>query len=182
LIGDCTNEIGGSEYLASVHGVTAGAPPACDLDRERAVISTLLQAIRAGVVASAHDCSDGGLVVAIAECVMAAAKDMTGADVDLAAWDALPLRAVLFGEAQGRVILSSGAADRVLQIAAANGVPARKIGTVRTLADGLSVRTHGKIIKMGTEQLAEAYHTAIPRIMDTAPQSAAIDDTEGVKA
>lgn len=180
LLGDCTNEIGGSEYLASVHGITGGKPPACDLQAERALINTLLQAIRAGVVASAHDCSDGGLAIAIAECVMADAKHMLGADVDLAAWDSLPLRAVLFGEAQGRVVISSGEAERVFQIAASNGVPARRIGTVMALANGLKIRARGHVVELGTEQLAEAYHTAIPRIMNAAPQSAALDDTQGV--
>jgi phosphoribosylformylglycinamidine synthase len=182
LLGDCSDEIGGSEYLASIHDTTGGEPPVCDLTRERAVITALLEAIRVGVVASAHDCSDGGLGVAIAECVMSNPKEMIGADVDLSAWDSLPLRAVLFGEAQGRVVVSSGEAERVLQIAASNGVPARRIGTVTTLDSGVSILTHGKTVKMGTEQLAEAYHTAIPRIMDTAPQSAAIEATEGVKA
>src|SRR5665213_1940110 len=176
LLGDCTDEIGGSEYLATVHGVTGGAPPGCDIVRERAVIDTLLEAIRAGVVASAHDCSDGGLAVAIAECVMANPDGMVGADIDLTDWDTLPLRAVLFGEAQGRIIVSSGEPERILQIAAANGVPARKIGTVTPLAAGLMIRTHGKSVSAGTEMLAEAYHTAIPRIMNTTPQSVATDD------
>ena len=176
LLGDCTNEIGASEYLAAIHTVTGGPPPACDLAGERAVIDTLLEAIRAGVVASAHDCSDGGLAVAIAECVMANPDGMVGADIDLTDWDTLPLRAVLFGEAQGRIIVSSGEPERILQIAAANGVPARKIGTVTPLAAGLTIRTHGKSVSAGTEMLAEAYHTAIPRIMNTTPQSVATDD------
>lgn len=178
LLGDCTDEIGGSEYLATIHGVTGGAPPACDLARERAVINTLLESIRAGVIASAHDCSDGGLAVAIAECVMANPDCIAGADVDLTTWDALPLRAVLFGEAQGRVIVSSGDAERVLQIAAANGVPARKLGTVSASADGVAMRARGTTLQIGTEVLAEAYHNAIARIMETAPNGAAIDDTK----
>jgi phosphoribosylformylglycinamidine synthase len=182
LLGDCTGEIGGSEYLASVHGVTGGAPPACDLASERAVINTLLEAIHAGVIASAHDCSDGGLAIAMAECIMSDPDRMVGAEVDLTAWDSLPLRAVLFGEAQGRIIVSSGEADRVLQIAASNSVPARKIGTVVSLAKGLTIRVRKQVIQMGTEQLGEAYHTAISRIMDAAPQSAAIEETEGVVA
>ncbi len=178
LLGDCTDEIGGSEYLATIHGVTGGPPPVCDLARERAVINTLLESIRAGVIASAHDCSDGGLAVAIAECVMANPECMVGAHVDLTTWDTLPLRAVLFGEAQGRVVVSSGEAERVLKIAAANGVPARKLGTVSALADGVAMRARGVTLQIGTEVLAEAYHNAIPRIMETAPSGAAMDDTK----
>jgi phosphoribosylformylglycinamidine synthase len=180
LLGDCTNELGASEYLASVHGVTAGSPPQCDLDRERSVINTLLQAIQSGVVASAHDCSDGGLAIALAECLMSNPARMTGAEIDLTAWDSLPLRAVLFGEAQGRVIVSSGECDRLLDIAAKHSVPARIIGTVTSQSDGLAIRVGQRVINIGTDQLAEAYHTAIPRIMDASPQSAAIDETEGV--
>ena len=168
LLGDCTDEIGGSEYLATIHGMIAGAPPACDVVAERALIGALLQAIRAGVVASAHDCSDGGFAVALAECVMADEDAMMGADVDLSAWDELPARAVLFGETQGRIIVSTGEPDRVLDIAAQRGVPARRIGAVVPLADGLSIRMRGKILMLGTEMLAEAYHTAIPRLMDGA--------------
>src|SRR5829696_7217107 len=70
LLGDNTDEIGGSEYLARVHGEVAGRPPRCDLAGERALVAALLDAIRAGVVRSAHDCADGGLAVALAECVM----------------------------------------------------------------------------------------------------------------
>jgi len=181
LLGDCTDEIGGSEYLATIHGAIGGAPPACDLDHERDLIATLLEAIRAGIVTSAHDCSDGGLAIAVAECIMSDSGQMLGADIDLGAWDSLPLRAVLFGEAQGRVVVSSGEADRVLEIAARNGIPARVIGTVTEMAAGLTIRAGGKVLKIGTEQAAVAYHQAIPRIMDAAPQSAAIEETEGVK-
>jgi phosphoribosylformylglycinamidine synthase len=106
---------------------------------------------------------------------------MFGADIDLGAWDSLPLRAVLFGEAQGRVVISSGEAERVLEIAARNGVPARVIGTVTELAEGFTIRAGGRVLQIGTEQAAAAYHEAIPRIMDAAPQSAAIEETEGVK-
>jgi phosphoribosylformylglycinamidine synthase len=182
LLGDCTDEIGGSEYLATVHGVTGGAPPGCDIVRERGVINTLLQAIQAGVVASAHDCSDGGLAIAIAECMMSDAEATTGADIDLAPWDSLPDRAVLFGEAQGRVIVSSGDADRVLQIAAENSVPARKIGVVRSRDEGLTIRVGRQKVRIGTDQLGEAYHTAIPKIMNTTAQAIVIDEVEGVLA
>lgn len=178
LLGDCTDEIGGSEYLATIHGVTGGAPPACDLARERAVISTLLEGIRVGAIGSAHDCSDGGLAIALAECVIANPDGMVGADVDLTAWDALPRRAVLFGEAQGRVVVSSGEPERVLQIAAGNGIPARVIGTVSEMKHGLRIRTSGTTLSIGTEVLAEAYYSAIPRIMDTAPKGAAMNDTK----
>jgi len=71
LLGEMRGELGGSEYLATIHGEVLGAPPRCDLDLEKKVIDSLLEAIRAGAVSSAHDCSDGGLAIALAECCVA---------------------------------------------------------------------------------------------------------------
>lgn len=180
LLGTCTDELGGSEYLASIHGTVAGAPPACDLDAECALMAALHEAIVAGCIRSAHDCSDGGLAVALAECSMANTDQMTGVDVDLSSWDKLSLRGVLFGETQGRVIVSSPDVERVLAIAHSRGVAAARIGTVAAVAAGFSVRTHGTNLVASVQSLAEAYHMAIPRIMESDPQVVAIEETEGV--
>ena len=123
LLGEPTDELGGSEYLARIHTIVAGAPPRCDLSAERAVIDGLLAAVRAGAIRSAHDVSDGGLAVAIAECCIGNAECLVGADVDLSAWSALPLRALLFGEGQGRIVVSTANAPVVLAIAREHGVP-----------------------------------------------------------
>src|SRR5688572_16265766 len=137
LLGDPTDELGGSEYLARIHGVVAGPPPRCDLTKERAVIETLLEAVNAGLVRSAHDCSDGGLAVALAECAIADTERPVGAEIDLSIWAALPLRALLFGEAQGRIILTTRDAPTVVAMAAARGVSAHRIGTVRASRNGI---------------------------------------------
>ncbi len=173
LLGDNTDEIGGSEYLARIHDTVAGAPPRCDLDAERRLIDALLEAIAAGAVRSAHDTSDGGLAVALAECAMGERERMHGAEVDLTAWDALPRRALLFGEAQGRIVVSTPDADAVLAIAARHGVPARAIGTVRGERDDLVLRTGAGEVRAPLAVLAEAYHEAIPRIMDRSPLASA---------
>ena len=133
LLGEPTPELGASEYLARIHGVVAGAPPACDLGAERALIDALLESITGGAVASAHDCSDGGLAVALAECCMMDRGARHGATIDLGAWRDLSTRALLFGEAQARVVLSTDRPDTVLAIAKRHGVPARVIGTVGRL-------------------------------------------------
>jgi phosphoribosylformylglycinamidine synthase len=165
LLGDNTDEIGGSEYLQRIHNVVAGAPPRCDLPAERALIDALLEAIREGAVRSAHDCADGGLAVALAECVMMDRARPTGAEVDLSQWRALPLRALLFGEAQGRVVVSSPDPQAVLATAKRHGVPAAIIGTVRGISDALDIRIGEQRLTTRVGQLAEAYHEAIPRIM-----------------
>ncbi len=176
LLGENTAELGGSEYLAWIHGVVAGAPPACDLEGEKKLIDALLEAIRAGHVRSAHDCSEGGIAVALAECCMADRDAPTGAQVDLGAWSALPLRALLFGEAQGRVVLSTADADAVLAIARRRGVPARVIGTVTPAAAGLTISVGGRRLHTATARIAAAYHEALPRAMSRAAAEAVTQD------
>jgi phosphoribosylformylglycinamidine synthase len=165
LLGEPTAELGASEYLAWIHGVVAGAPPACDLPRERALIETLLESIGLGQVRSAHDCSEGGLAVALAECAIADAGTPLGADVNLTHWSALPLRALLFGEAQGRMIVSTPVPDLVLASAARHGVPARNIGTVSPANDALSITVANRTIRVALSVLSAAYHNAIPNAM-----------------
>jgi phosphoribosylformylglycinamidine synthase len=165
LLGDNTDELGASEYLVRIHDEVLGAPPKVDLAHERALIEALLEAIRAGAVRSAHDCADGGLAVALAESVMMDRANPTGADIDLSAWNSIPLRALLFGEAQGRVLVSSPDAEAVLSIAKRHGVPAARIGTVRTGTGRLDIDAGGRRILASVAQLADAFHEAIPRIM-----------------
>ncbi|MHB1297870.1 MAG: phosphoribosylformylglycinamidine synthase subunit PurL [Gemmatimonadaceae bacterium] len=172
LLGENTDEIGGSEYLSWIHGVVAGAPPACNLDGEKRLIAALLQAIRAGHVRSAHDCSEGGLAVALAECCMADRDDAFGAKVDLSSWSALPLRALLFGEAQGRVVVSTANAAAVLAVAKQHGVPAREIGAVTKKEAGLVVTVGARKMQAPLSGLINAYHEALPRAMSRAAAEA----------
>jgi phosphoribosylformylglycinamidine (FGAM) synthase-like enzyme len=146
----------------------AGAPPRCDLPAERALIEALLAAVRAGAVRSAHDVSDGGLAVAIAECCIGNAERLVGADVDLSAWGTLPLRALLFGEGQGRIVVSAADASVVLALAGEWGVPAREIGTVRPQSRELRIATGGTRLAVPLDRLAAAYHGAIPQAMGLA--------------
>ena len=174
LLGEPTDEIGASEYLSVIHGMTAGAPPRVDLDGERRLIEALLAAIRAGVVASAHDCSDGGLAVALAECCMADREAQYGADVDLSPWAALPARGLLFGEAQGRVVLSTPDPARVIALAADHGVPARAIGRVLDAGAPLSIALGERTVRAPLARLDAAYHEAIPRRMEYSAAAVAV--------
>jgi phosphoribosylformylglycinamidine synthase len=165
LLGEPTSELGASEYLARIHGVTAGAPPACDLRGEQRLIDALLESIQAGAVSSAHDCSDGGFAVALAECAMANREKTFSAAVDLSSWSAISRRALLFGEAQGRVIVSTDSPADVERIAAKHGVPARRIGVVELSGRPFRIQYKGGELVAPIEQLANAYHNAIPSIM-----------------
>jgi phosphoribosylformylglycinamidine synthase II len=165
LLGDPTAHIGASEYLARVHGVTAGSVPPCDLDAEKQLIDALLEAIRGGVVSSAHDCAEGGLAVALAECCIMDRNAQRGAKVDLSQWRELPARALLFGEAQARVVISTNMPDTLMSIAKKHGVPARTIGQVGALGEPLHITLGTGQLEADLARLDEAYHEAIPRLM-----------------
>jgi len=165
LLGEPTAELGGSEYLSRIHGTVAGAPPTCDLDRERVLIDALLESIAGGAVRSAHDCADGGLAVALAECCMMDRNAQFGATIDLTSWANIPTRALLFGEAQGRVVLSATNAEAVLAIAKKHGVPARVIGRVTAAGTPLQISTSTARVDASLAELDEAYHESIRSIM-----------------
>lgn len=166
LLGEPTAELGASEYLLALHGLTIGEPPVCDPVRERQLIDAILEAITAGVVRSAHDCSDGGLAVALSECAMSNPETLFGFAVDLSAWSALPHRALLFGEAHGRIIVSTPNATQVVEIANRYGVPARIIGTVLDEAHGAQFTISDSAFRAPVAVLARAFHEAIPTAMD----------------
>jgi phosphoribosylformylglycinamidine synthase len=131
LLGKNKAELGGSEYLKTLHGLKKGDCPSIDLALEKSVQKTALEAIEKGLVQSAHDCSEGGLAVALAEsCISNPAKRL-GALINLASG---PMRkdALLFGEAQSRIILSAKPKKikKLLQIARKNKTPLSLIGKV----------------------------------------------------
>ena len=173
LLGEPTDELGGTEYLSCIHGMVAGAPPRIDLERERALIAALLESIEAGVVRSAHDCAEGGLAVALAECTIADREAMRGATIDLATWNALPARALLFGEAQSRVIVSSPEPARVIAVAERHGVPAFEIGRV-TEEPSLRIVTRDCTIDAPLSRLASLYYDAIAALMRRGPAQTAV--------
>ena len=182
LLGDMGGELGGSEYLATIHCAVAGAPPRCDVEREKVVIEVLLDAIRSGLVSSAHDCSDGGLAVALAECCIANPGTRTGAEIDLSSWRDLSERAILFGESQGRIVLSSPSPERIIALAAAAGIPCVKIGNVRRSSNSLDIKLPNRSMRSSLISLSRAYHETIPTIMSRTPEHAKFDELTPVAA
>jgi len=182
LLGDLGGELGGSEYLATIHGRVIGPPPRCDLEREKALIEVLLEAIRSGAVSSAHDCSDGGLAVALAECCISNPERESGAEIDLSSYSDLPDRAILFGESQGRVVVSSSAPARVLEIAAMAGVPCAQIGRVHLHSTTLDITLPKRSFRSSVASLRRAYHDTIPSIMARTPEHATFDELAPVAA
>jgi len=165
LLGTPTAEIGGSEYLARVHHLVAGAPPHCDLKGERDLIEAVLASIEAGVVRSAHDSSDGGLAVALAECCIMDRGRPLGARIDLSSFAALPMRALLFGEAQARIIISTPDPTALREVATRHGVTSTTIGTVASADDPLEIRVGSRTLTASLPWLDRLYFETIPDIM-----------------
>ncbi len=129
--------LGGSAHFQVAHGKKTGLPPRMDLEREKILHTTLLGLIQSGLVKSAHDCSDGGLAVTLAEsCISQQIARETprliGATIDFFDAKEVRLDALLFGETQSRIVISCAPLDatKVVERAKLMGVPAAKIGTV----------------------------------------------------
>ncbi len=105
LLGKNKEELGGTEFLKIIHNLTKGEPPVLDLDYEKRVQQACLKLIKSGIVKSAHDCSEGGLAVALAECCVTSGNNLRlGAEIEIQ--NNLRKDALLFGETQSRIILS----------------------------------------------------------------------------
>ncbi|HJX82726.1 MAG TPA: AIR synthase-related protein, partial [Candidatus Angelobacter sp.] len=165
-------EIGSSEYAKAVLGQTWGTPPALDLKPEVALQKCLRELIQQRSVESAHDCSDGGLAVALAESAFATG---VGAEIELTAKD-LFLEFILFGECATRVIISCdpGNTSNIQQLAVKWGLSADRIG--RTVPANLSIKVNGGIAiaasvselkQVWETALAEALHAEAPEMLQT---------------
>jgi phosphoribosylformylglycinamidine (FGAM) synthase-like enzyme len=170
LFGIGRGELGGSEYLKVIHDLVRGVPPQIDLAAERALQSLLVSLAGDRLIRSAHDCSDGGLAVAVAECAfdtngMGAEIAIDGADV---AGDArVNVAAALFGESASRVVVSvvPDQLTAVLEHAAAAGVPARVIG--QTGGNRLRIAVAGTIeIDQSVDDAERVWASAIDRYFE----------------
>jgi phosphoribosylformylglycinamidine synthase len=159
--------LAGSSYLERLHRAVTGRPPEIDLVLERSVQGFLRQAIGQGLVASAHDLSDGGLAVAAAECCIATMALMPlGAELEITASSAR-LDRLLFAEGGARILVSvpadqDAAWQQALALAA---VPAERLGAVIAAAS-LVIRQAGQpLLEQSLAALEACYEQAIPRRM-----------------
>ena len=176
LLGDAADKndpllgLGGSAYLQVIQGLKTGTPPRCDLDIARTLHTTLLGLIQSGLIKSAHDCSDGGLAVALAEsCISELVARETprliGATVDLSDLKEIRDDALLFGETQSRVVVSAKPLDavKVVERAKLLGVPAAAIGRVG--GEKLNIKTASAESSASLKDLHDAWWNAIARAM-----------------
>lgn len=151
LIGETADDLGGSEYLSVFYGERRGTCPACDLELERDTSDLVRQVVRDGVLASAHDVSEGGVAVALAECCIAGGL---GANVVLD--DGLTAVSSLFSETQARFIVSvknTQARDLIERLVAAQ-VPYAIVGEVTSADQGITI---GEKVRVSLEDATNAF-------------------------
>ncbi len=161
LIGDTKAEFGGSELQYVLNGAPSGRPPAIDLEVEKKVQDAVLGAIQKGLVASAHDLSEGGIAAALAESCISGG---IGAEVALSS----ELRAdhLLFSESQSRILLSAKPelAEKLIAWLGEQGVSHAAIGKVT--GNALTINVNGKTgINSPVQQLEKVWKDAIPCLM-----------------
>ena len=163
LLGENREELAGSEWLALRRGLEAGHPPAVDLAHEARLHGLLAGLVAEGLAPTAHDVSDGGLAVALAEACLAGPRRI-GTRVEVA--DTIRPDALLFGEAPGRVLVATAAPEEVLRRAREAGVPARAIG--RTGGPRLAIGPPGGPAWIDAElaRLHGIWADAIPRRLE----------------
>lgn len=177
LVGETKDELGGTEYLKVVHGVIAGDAPALDLTFEAKMQQAVLAAIQEGIVTAAHDVSDGGLGVALAEMALSGKPGARGCQASLFCNEGR-VDGNIFGESQSRVLLTAKPENmmRLRSILIEHGVPHRLVGDV-TADDRLKIAAlqpgvesefifrRQELIDLPVADLEKAYKEAIPQWM-----------------
>ncbi|HNB28157.1 MAG TPA: AIR synthase-related protein, partial [Alphaproteobacteria bacterium] len=160
LVGETKGHLGQSIYVRELHGREEGAPPPVDLAAEKRNGDFVRAQIAAGSVTACHDCSDGGLLVAVAEMAMAGNLGASLSNPE----NSIPSHAFWFGEDQARYVLTvkAASADKVLSAAKAAGVPAAKLG--ETGGAALNVAGTGAI---SVSDLKAAHEAFFPKLMST---------------
>jgi len=169
---DAELEFGSSEYAKEILEAVWGYPPGLDLEKEATLQRALVALIEAGLVESAHDCSDGGLAVALVESALPAG---VGLNVNLSKQH-IALEFLLFGEDAGRIVLSCDPAHlpRIQQVADEYGVFADVLG--ETGSDRVEIAVNGQfVISASVAELREAYEGALERALRTGPGVVAAD-------
>ncbi len=163
LVGRVAGTLGASEYLHRLHGLEAGAPPPIDLVEEAKVQAVVRGLIADGLCDTAHDASQGGLAVALAEMVLAGGPGSAGLRADLGAGHGAA--ELLFGEGGARVVLAvtdENVAEAVARCEAV-GVPAAVVG--RSGGEAFELSAAGKTVKLTVAELRTAHTGTFERAL-----------------
>jgi len=167
LLGDLGDELGASHYLKVVHGRKAGAPPRLDYRTEISLHNALRALIAKGLVQSAHDCSEGGLAVTLAESCLTGKGEPLGVRVELGS-TGLRADVALFNESQSRVVISVAESDveAALDFLAGEKIPVQKLGRV-TDANTLEIKVNDLALTWPLADLDAAWSDTLGRLMES---------------
>jgi phosphoribosylformylglycinamidine synthase len=171
-ITDAESEFGSSEYAKEILGALWGYPPELDLEKEAALQKMVVEIIQAGLVDSAHDCSEGGLAVTLAE---SAHPFQVGMKVELTSGE-LPPEFVLFGEDAGRVVVSCDpeSVRRIQEVAGKYGVSAQQIG--EAVPEKIEIMLDGRlVVSAALGELCDIYEGALEKALRTEAEPVAAD-------
>src|SRR5204862_7178596 len=172
VLGETQAELGGSVLWEALHGFVGGVAPRVDLAAERRLVDFLVAGAERALFRSAHDCSQGGLGVALAEVAMSGPYDDTGfgLDVDLTTYGLhLPALELLFSESHGRAVVTCAPerATAVAALAQELGVPAQRVGTVGERGGTVRLLLRDATVLHTVDRLREVYFSSIdPRMGD----------------
>ena len=176
LVGEIGHELGASRFLKVCYGRKEGLPPRLDVERELAVQNAVRELIRAGLLRSAHDCSEGGLAVALAESCFNPAG-LFGTEVDLSGFvhgpagrsgtGHSPVATVLFNESQSRIVISCAPndAEKITAMLASKNVPHQKLGKVTR--NTLAIKLPGAELSWPIETIHDDWFNAIRRAVES---------------
>ncbi|MGH7486710.1 MAG: AIR synthase-related protein, partial [bacterium] len=161
LIGETRDELGGSEWQQRAMPDATSLPPRVDLDREKALVEFFLAAYEHRLLRSSHDLSNGGLAVALTEC----STSGIGCHIELAGHAAdVDAIALLFGESQGRAIVTTHQPDAVIRIANQHGLAAMRIGQTE-VATFLIERNGVPLIRTSTPELTRIWRSSFALLL-----------------
>ncbi len=165
LIGPVGQELGASQYMTIIHDRRKFSPPRLSYDLELGVQAVVLALIQKGLVKSAHDCSEGGFGVALAECCISGER-LVGASVDFGHWPER-LDQILFNESQSRVIISVAPEDTVAieALCSAAEIPFGRVGEVG--GSDLTISTQRETLRWDVAELYQTWYFSIERAMSS---------------
>ncbi|MEO6052869.1 MAG: phosphoribosylformylglycinamidine synthase subunit PurL [Chthoniobacterales bacterium] len=165
LLGELGDELGASHYLKVIHDRKEGRPPRLDYEKEKSIHDAVRSLIRMGLVQSAHDCSEGGIAVALAECCLSGEKQI-GATINLNA-EGLREDQVLFNESQSRIVISvkRANAEATLSLLEWRGIPMQRLGDIG--GDDLKITVNGREISWPLESLRAPWQDTIGALMES---------------
>jgi phosphoribosylformylglycinamidine synthase len=161
ILGDDYEEVGGSEFLYRIHNIVSGEPPVIDLEKEKKLFSALLEAIRSKIILSAHDVSDGGVLIALGECSIINSEKLIGAKVEI------PVKTredfSFFSESQSRIIVSISKSNQKIfeEIMIKHNQPYRLLGET---IESLELIANHKY-KFDLNKIYDVYYNSIERAL-----------------